>query len=396
MQRRGVGVFGAFGRRRDDLVVARDLEHALGAAWRGSDEHDQFLLLARAADLGDPVLHAAAELDDRLTGDVPHVPESSAPGGPNFSSAASLFDAQLLSRMRRSRSTTVSRSTNSRSRRRHRPGRRATRRPGLAGERLVARRGLLEEGVDGRKHLVGFGDDEDGAAAEVQILENRGLQPQVRGRRVVGLPEAFANGHDARLVDGPRRALGGRVVAADRLHRVADELDAQRLGVAGREHVHDAAAHAELAVLVDGILAGESGFDELLGQQERADVDPWAPGPPTPTRAERAAPGAAAAPAPRSRPRAPGPRRFGEGARAGGRDLQVRRQAAIRVDLVTGQRHDGIGDRGCRPGLRAHRGNTVRPTSARRRRRRSARRRPSGPSERCWRAGRRTDREPPG
>ena len=66
-----MGVFGAFGRRRDDLVVARDLQHALGTARRGGDKHDQFLLLARPADLGDPVLHAAAELDDRLTGDVP-------------------------------------------------------------------------------------------------------------------------------------------------------------------------------------------------------------------------------------------------------------------------------------------------------------------------------------
>ena len=41
-----------------------------------------------------------------------------------------------------------------------------------------------------------------------------------------------------------------------------------------REHVHDAPADAELAMLVDGIFAGESGFDELVGQQERADVDP--------------------------------------------------------------------------------------------------------------------------
>ena len=230
--------------------------------------------------------------------------------------------------------------------RRHRPRRRAARRPGLADERLVARRGLLEEGVDGREHLVGLGDDEDGTAAEVQILEDRGLQPELRRRRVVGLPEAFANGHDARLVDGPGRALSGRVVAADRLHRVADELDAQRLGVARREHVHDAAAHAELAVLVDGIFAGESGFDELLGQQERADVDPG--------RQVHRRRGELSG---RHQPRQERGRRdhdhaglarddLGQGARASGRDLQVRRQAAIGVDFVAGQRHDGVGDGG--------------------------------------------------
>ena len=42
----------------------------------------------------------------------------------------------------------------------------------------------------------------------------------------VGLAETLPNGHDAHLVDRPRRTLRGRVVAADRLHRVADELDA--------------------------------------------------------------------------------------------------------------------------------------------------------------------------
>ena len=68
-----MGVFGALGRRRDDLVVARDLEHPLGAARRGGDKHHQFLLLARAPDLGDPVLHAPAELDHWLTGHVPEV-----------------------------------------------------------------------------------------------------------------------------------------------------------------------------------------------------------------------------------------------------------------------------------------------------------------------------------
>ena len=111
MQRRRVRVFGAFGRRRDDLVVARDLEHALGAARRGGDEHDQFLLLARPADFGDPVLHAAAELDDRLTRDVPRSrvlrASSPTPSLSMLSCSSRTADA--------SRSATVSRPTNNRS-----------------------------------------------------------------------------------------------------------------------------------------------------------------------------------------------------------------------------------------------------------------------------------------
>ena len=227
---------------------------------------------------------------------------------------------------------------------RHGPRRGAARRPGLADERLVARRCLLEERVDRRKHVVGFDDHEGRPAAEGQVLEDRGFQPQVRGRRVVGLAQAFADGHDTGLIDGPGRTLRRRVVAADRLDRVADELDAQRLGVARREHVHDAAAHAELTVLVDRVLAREAGLEQLLGEQLGSDLD--AGSQVHRRRGELSG---------RHQPRQQRGSRdhdearlaghdFGQGTRAGRGDLQMRRQAPIGIDLVTGQRHDRVGD----------------------------------------------------
>ncbi len=345
-QRRRVRVFGAFGRRRDDLVVARDLQHPLGAARRGGDKHHKFLPLARPPDFGDPILHAAAELDDRLAGDMPRSRLAAARRAEREFGRITL-DAQLLEPNRAGQACAHGVAVQEQPlRRRHRPRRRAARRPGLAGQRLVTRRSLLEEGVDGLEHLVGLGDDEDGAPAEGQVLENRGLQPQVRGRRIVGLAQAFANGHDACLVHGPRRALRGWVIAADGFDRVADELDAQWLGVARGEHVHDAPAHAELAVLVDRVFAGESGFDQLLGEQQWSDVDARG----QVHRCRRQLGG-------RHQPRQQRRRRdhdrarlarddLGEGTRACGGDLQVRRQTAIGIDLVTGQRRNGIGHRG--------------------------------------------------
>ena len=65
--RRGVRVLGALDRHREDLVVGEQLDRALGAALRVRDEHDRVAALAAAPDLGDPVRHAAGELQRRLT-----------------------------------------------------------------------------------------------------------------------------------------------------------------------------------------------------------------------------------------------------------------------------------------------------------------------------------------
>ena len=56
------------------------------------------------------------------------------------------------------------------------------------------------------------------------------------------------------------------------LDRVADELEADRVRLAGRENVEDAAADGELAVLVGRIFAGEAGIDQQLGEIGRRDV----------------------------------------------------------------------------------------------------------------------------
>ena len=75
------------------------------------------------------------------------------------------------------------------------------------------------------------------------------------------------------MVDRLDRPLRLGVVAAQRLDGVAEELDADRLRLAGREDVDQAAADAELAVLIDGIGAGEAGVDEAIGERRQVDVD---------------------------------------------------------------------------------------------------------------------------
>ena len=68
------------------------------------------------------------------------------------------------------------------------------------------------------------------------------------------------------------RALRGGSESSNRLDRVADEFEARGQVVAGREDVDDAAADAELAVLVDRVFARESRVDERSGEAMRVDV----------------------------------------------------------------------------------------------------------------------------
>ena len=83
-----------------------------------------------------------------------------------------------------------------------------------------------------------------GGVAEEEL--SRGEQPQGR-----------------EAVDG---ALGVGVEGAHRLHGVAEELQAHRVVVQGREHVEDVAPHAEGAGVLDqrGVVVAH--LDQLLGQ----------------------------------------------------------------------------------------------------------------------------------
>ena len=67
------------------------------------------------------------------------------------------------------------------------------------------------------------------------------------------------------------RALGGRVVPPDRFDDVADELEADRLNLARRVEIQDAAANAELTVLVNGILRRKPGHGEVFAKVLRRD-----------------------------------------------------------------------------------------------------------------------------
>ena len=67
----GMRVFGALDGHGDDLVLLEDLDRALGAAGAVGNEQHRVAAFARLADVGDPVVDPAAELERRLTGDMP-------------------------------------------------------------------------------------------------------------------------------------------------------------------------------------------------------------------------------------------------------------------------------------------------------------------------------------
>ena len=79
---------GAVDGDRRQLVLAQQFDGALGAAAGADDEHHDVFALARASDLGDPVLQAPAEFERRLAGDVPRGSASSPASGSSCSSRA--------------------------------------------------------------------------------------------------------------------------------------------------------------------------------------------------------------------------------------------------------------------------------------------------------------------
>ena len=86
-----------------------------------------------------------------------------------------------------------------------------------------------------------------------EVVEERGVRPV--GRRRLPASTDSRSGTIDELIERLDRPLRAGIVAAERLDRVADELEPDRLGLAGGKDVEDAAADGELAVLVGRILA---------------------------------------------------------------------------------------------------------------------------------------------
>ena len=143
---------------------------------------------------------------------------------------------------------------------------------------------------------------------------------------------------DLDLIDGLNRPLGGRVVPAQRFDRVADVLDPDGLSLSRRVDVDDSAADSKLAVLVRGIFAAESGIDQQLTQIRRGD---FLSRPKVDGRVKQTLRRADAREQRRrgsDNDASRGSRQRMERPRARRGDADVRRQSAIRVDLMRGKR----------------------------------------------------------
>ena len=135
----------------------------------------------------------------------------------------------------------------------------------LAGERAVAGgRGQLAAAQ--RRQLPG--DLLDAAARPLRDAIEAAREFEQR----VVVREPLAGRADHRLVEALDRALRLRVEAADRLHLVAEQLDAQRQRGGRREDVEDAAAPRRLARPLDERSERVAGLDEP--ERQRVEGDP--------------------------------------------------------------------------------------------------------------------------
>ena len=140
--------------------------------------------------------------------------------------------------------------------------------------RLERRLDLLAPLLDLRAHVLRLGHDDAHRPRRAQIVEDgRRWRRGTSGDLSRVWPSGFPHRHDLKLIQRFDRALGPRIEAADRLDRVADELDADGRILAGGIDVENAAAQRELAVLVDRILPLVAAVDEDLGQRLRIDLD---------------------------------------------------------------------------------------------------------------------------
>ena len=215
-------VLGALDGNGDDLVLLQDLDGALGAAVTVGDEQHRVAALAGLPDVGDPVVDAPAELHRRLA--RTHVPRTS----------ASIADGQLFEPRRRCRSRALDVVP-----------RRRTPASGGAARTTWPRGGGIAVAAPRAAPRTLRACSSTCSCSETSSWTPRaaprnsitGIDVRARRRTAPG-PER------SRIWSvGARRSLRGRVEPAQRLDHVADELDAHRLGVAGREDVDDAAAN---------------------------------------------------------------------------------------------------------------------------------------------------------
>src|SRR4051812_23458623 len=89
-------------------------------------------------------------------------------------------------------------------------------------------------------------------------------------RRLFVEPLPYWN--DQQLVHSGGGALRGRIESAQRFHHVADELETDRLGIAGRKDVDDAASDREGSMLFNRVLPRKSCIDEQVREVLRIDL----------------------------------------------------------------------------------------------------------------------------
>ena len=109
-------------------------------------------------------------------------------------------------------------------------------------------------------------DDDAGRPGASEVVEHGGAAIVV---------EHVAQRNDGDLIDRGNGALVGGIVGAKRFNRIADELQPDRVRLAGGKDIDDTAPDGELAMLVGRVFAGEAGIDEQLRQIGGRNVDPW-------------------------------------------------------------------------------------------------------------------------
>ena len=250
------GVVRALDRDSEHVVFLEELDGAFGAARRRRHKQHGFAGVAEAPDLGNPVHDASLQFDRGLTAHGT-VRKGVGMRDSGFSGVRGVIVQSELGEVRRV-SQAGFEQVPCREEARRRFGRLA------AIQRFfVAVLNLLDQlrSVHGDFVLFRHGDARVFRARQV-----------VECRRPPVVLQDVAQRYDRDLVDRRDRALSGRVVGAERLDRVTDEFEPDRMRLAGRKDVDDAAADCELAVLVGRIFAAEAGINEQFGEIGRRDV----------------------------------------------------------------------------------------------------------------------------